>query len=197
MSRSISRRRAAVAESAIAARERRPAQHAAARLVVIAKNAQAHLLGGVQTCLRRHKGVAIAVRSHPGTEAQKGSGLRQARIAANHLRAKLFPKAPRQIVNGAFQEEAGVLTFHRRRHHALAHLIGKPQGFNPRVDVPLGGGGQIATGGIQRSPQAQDVVQNAAALGLRGVGGQHRLNVHGLQQFLDRRGRAPSAGAIR
>ena len=178
-------------QMAIAAGERSPAQHAAARLVVIAKNAQAHLLRRVQTCLRRHKGVAIAVRSHPGTEAQKGNGLRQARIAANHLRAKLFPKAPRQVVNGAFQEEAGVLTFHRRRHHALAHLIGKPQGFNPRVDVPLGGGGQIAAGGIQRSPQAQDVVQNTAALGLGGVGGQHRLNVHGLQQLLDGRGGHP------
>ncbi len=118
----------------------------------------------------------------------------QAGSEAREFLAEFLPEGGGQIVDGPLQVNERVLDLDLRRDAALAHLVGQPQRFHPRIYGAFGPGTQIAVERIQRPADPQDVIDDAAPLCFGRVGRQHRLDAdRGQQPPKRRRGNAVAA----
>src|SRR5207249_11112051 len=94
-----------------------------------------------------------------------------------------------QVENRALEKNQRTLDFRLRSHGALTDLIREPESLNPGVERSRRRGRVLAFQHLQSLPNAQNVIDYAASLGLRGMRREHRLNSHGIEQALDFTGR--------
>ena len=113
------------------------------------------------------------------------------------LVAEFLPKTSCQVVDGSLEEEARILALDLGRDRGLTDFIGEPQSFDPRVNSPLRGGIQVPMQRLERSPDAQNVVEDAAALRFRGVRGKDGLDVHRGKHSFEMGERELAGGAAR
>ena len=108
--------------------------------MVVAQNALAHFFGGFFTGGRRNVGIAIPVSADPGTETQEGLRFGKAGIITKQLVAEFLPKSSCQIIDGALQVEARILTLDLGCDRGLTDLVGEPQSLDGGVDRLLRSG---------------------------------------------------------
>ena len=129
-------------------------------------------------------GIAVPVAPHPTRKGEELAAALHPGIMRRQFRVEGGVEIRCRFKDGAVEVKYRVGDFLQRPHPALPHFLGLPERFEDFVRI------------VPVLLEAPDLHHRGPALGLGGMGGQHRLNLQFVQAALDLfRGARRLAGA--